>query len=74
MTENVPEITQELVQSAEAIEQAALEEAQLIHLRKRVVLLRVQLNHANEKLNLALKEIDRLRESTSVENDKEFSE
>lgn len=62
MNEHSPEVTPEQVRAAEATEQAALEEAQRIHMRKRVVLLRVQLDRTQEELAAAREQIRLLRE------------
>ena len=53
MSQNTPEFTEEQIRAAEAVEQAALDESQKVHMRKRVVLLRVQLEHTREQLAAA---------------------
>lgn len=62
MSQNIPEFTEEQIRAAEAAEQAALDESQKVHMRKRVVLLRVQLEHTREQLAEAQDMIRILRE------------
>ena len=62
MIDNDPQITEVQLRSAEAAEQSALDEVQKAHFRKRVVLLRVQLDQAREELAVAQETIRTLQQ------------